>query len=315
MRRFSIIVPVYNVEKYLHECVESVLEQTFSDFELILVDDGSPDSCPQICDQYCKVDSRVRVVHKQNGGLSSARNAGLDVASGEYILFLDSDDYWCTINVLELINKCIMHVQSDVYIFGMKKYFESKGKYTKYQKPVLNEEKGFDTYTMRVLMQHNLYRACAWDKVVKRSVIENNSMRFVIGQMSEDIEWCTKLLLYAKSVQIVPECVYVYRQENINSITANVSRKNLEHILRVITKYAEVDDEFVKQFIANQYVLWITTANRVSKNEIKDLIQQAKRYWFLLEYNWYPYVKKVSRMKFLGFCILMYMLGVYRKVK
>ena len=94
MLLFSIIVPVYKAEKYISECVDSVLAQTFEDFELILADDGSPDRCPEICDEYAKKDSRIKVIHKENGGASSARNSGIDAACGEYIIFLDSDDYW-----------------------------------------------------------------------------------------------------------------------------------------------------------------------------------------------------------------------------
>lgn len=99
MKAISIIVPVYNVEPYLRQCIDSILAQTFTDFELILVDDGSPDGCPAICDEYAVKDSRVRVIHKENGGVSSARNAGMEVAEGKYFLFCDSDDYvspqWC----------------------------------------------------------------------------------------------------------------------------------------------------------------------------------------------------------------------------
>lgn len=93
MPTISIIVPVYNVEAYLCRCIDSILAQTFTDFELILVDDGSPDNCSSICDEYAKKDSRIVVVHKENGGLSDARNTGLDIAKGEYIGFVDSDDF------------------------------------------------------------------------------------------------------------------------------------------------------------------------------------------------------------------------------
>ena len=92
--KFSVIIPIYKVEQYLRQCVDSVLAQTYTDVEIILVDDGSPDSCPAICDEYAKKDSRIKVIHKPNGGLSDARNAGLDMAQGEYVLFLDSDDWW-----------------------------------------------------------------------------------------------------------------------------------------------------------------------------------------------------------------------------
>lgn len=94
MVKFSIIIPIYNVERYLETCVNSILTQTYSDYEVILVDDGSPDRCGELCDHYAESDSRVKVVHKVNGGLSSARNAGLDIAMGEYVIFVDSDDYW-----------------------------------------------------------------------------------------------------------------------------------------------------------------------------------------------------------------------------
>lgn len=94
MPEFSIIVPIYKVEKYLEICIDSIIGQSFCNFELILVDDGSPDTCGEICDRYSSSDTRVKVVHKENGGLSSARNAGLDIATGKYVIFIDSDDFW-----------------------------------------------------------------------------------------------------------------------------------------------------------------------------------------------------------------------------
>ena len=96
----SVIVPVYNVEKYLCQCVDSILGQTYRDLEVILVDDGSPDGCPRICDEYARKDGRVKVIHKKNGGLSDARNAGLEMAGGEYVIFVDSDDFWKDESVL-----------------------------------------------------------------------------------------------------------------------------------------------------------------------------------------------------------------------
>lgn len=120
MPQISVIVPVYNVEKYLHRCVDSILTQTFSDFELILVDDGSPDNCGKICDEYVQKDKRIKVVHKKNGGLSSARNAGMKVATGEYILFCDSDDFvhpqWC-----EFMLSAIEEHKNSFIVCGYKK--------------------------------------------------------------------------------------------------------------------------------------------------------------------------------------------------
>ena len=109
MHFFSVIIPIYKVEKYLNRCIDSVLNQSYKDLEVILVDDGSPDKCPEICDEYAKKDKRVKVIHKENGGASDARNYGIKAASGEYLMFLDSDDYWegteCLKNIVEKLKK------------------------------------------------------------------------------------------------------------------------------------------------------------------------------------------------------------------
>lgn len=107
--KLSVIVPVFKVEQFLNKCIDSILNQSYTNIEVILVDDGSPDSCPQICDDYQRKDPRVKVVHKQNGGLSSARNAGLDIASGEYVSFVDSDDWLESDAYSEMINQCVIN--------------------------------------------------------------------------------------------------------------------------------------------------------------------------------------------------------------
>ena len=124
----SIIIPVYNVEKYLHQCVDSVLAQNLDSFEIILVDDGSPDNAGKICDEYAEKDARVKVIHKENGGLSKARNTGIDAAEGEYIIFLDSDDWW---NPLVSVNAMLEKVKAepdvDMFLFSSLDYVEGVG--------------------------------------------------------------------------------------------------------------------------------------------------------------------------------------------
>lgn len=127
--KFSIIIPCYKVEQYLHQCVDSVLAQTYEDYEVILVDDGSPDNSPAICDEYGKKTDKVKVIHKPNGGLSDARNTGLDMARGEFVLFLDSDDWWDDKEALRKIDTCIKKTGADIIIFGMKKYFSLEKRY------------------------------------------------------------------------------------------------------------------------------------------------------------------------------------------
>lgn len=316
---FSIIIPVYKVEKYLNQCVDSVLSQTFNDYEIILVDDGSPDNSPLICDEYSASNSRVKVIHKPNGGLSSARNAGLDIAKGKYIIFLDSDDYWCDCYCLEKLNSELKNGEIDIIIFGMKKYYQIDDKFGGERIPEMSGRDVFDNEKITyILMQNNEYVACAWDKVIKRSLIEKSGLRFVEGQLSEDIEWCAKLLLLNPVIRTVPECFYVYRQQNSNSITNNIERRNLENICDIVTRYADIGKEknnvALLNYTANQYLLWMTVSNLVPKNEIKDLLSIMKSKWFLINYHLYPYVDKAYKFKFLGFGIVRKLLGMYKKI-
>ena len=121
----SVIVPIYNVEKYLQKCVDSIINQTYKNLEIILVDDGSPDNCPKMCDDYAEKDSRIKVVHKENGGLSDARNVGMEVATGEYVSFIDSDDY-ISLDFYETLLETIVDNDSDVVECGVVKFYENE---------------------------------------------------------------------------------------------------------------------------------------------------------------------------------------------
>ena len=242
--RFSIIIPCYKVEQYLRQCVDSVLAQTFEDYEVILVDDGSPDGSPAICDEYGEKSDKVKVIHKSNGGLSDARNAGLDVAQGDYVMFLDSDDWWDDVDALKKINASITESGADITIIGMKKYFSREDRMGDVRTPKKCDKVTTTLSRAQVLqqyMQGNIFVACAWDKVVHRTLIEKDNQRFVKCQLSEDIEWCCKLLLKDPQIDVLDESFYVYRQQVATSITANVGTKNINSILDVITRYANKD--------------------------------------------------------------------------
>ena len=164
---FSIIVPVFKVEAYLDQCIKSVLDQSYKDFELILVDDGSPDRCGEMCDGYAAKDQKVIVLHKENGGLSSARNAGLDIANGDYIIFLDSDDFWDNRDALTEINKKIIESKADLLVFNAKRYYEGNKQSTSIIKCEVIRDKVTDHNTLQALMymiENNIYRAAAWNK-------------------------------------------------------------------------------------------------------------------------------------------------------
>lgn len=323
MAFFSIIVPVYKVEKYLEQCVESVLAQSYKDYELILVNDGSPDSCPEKCDKYAKKDKRVHVIHKMNEGASAARNCGIEYATGDYVMFLDADDFWDDTDALLKIYQFCLSKNKDVIVINSKKYFQLDKKYSVPTNLDLTKYSNCfgDVERIEFLMKNNLFVACAWDKVIKKELIDNFNLRFVMGQVGEDIEWCVKLLIHLKTIEYVNESFYVYRQQNASSVTSNIGVKNISDISQIIVKYAHTStgnsdvDLIIKNYLAQQYVLWITITNLVKESEIQPLVSEMKKYWNLLKYDWYPYVKKVSRVKWLGYRGVKFLLCVYRKIK
>lgn len=317
MIKFSVIIPIYKVEQYLRQCIDSVLAQTYTDLEIILVDDGSPDGCPAICDEYANQDSRIKVIHKLNGGLSDARNVGLDVAKGEYIMFLDSDDWWDDKEALRKIDAGIKASGADITIIGMKKYFSQEHRFGDVRTPKKCDKANSTlSHAQEQYMRSNIFVACAWDKVVRRSLIEKDYQRFVKHQLSEDIEWCCKLLLKNPQIDVLEEAFYVYRQQVATSITANVGVNNIKSILDVINRYAKKDaPEPLLHYIANQYVLLITNFMRLNKEEQKPLETEVKQLWWLIQYNWYPYTRLVSKVKFLGYGITKKLLRIYYKQK
>lgn len=315
--KFSIIIPIYKVEQYLRQCIDSVLAQTYTNFEIILVDDGSPDGCPAICDEYANTDSRIKVIHKPNGGLSDARNAGLEVAKGEYVMFLDSDDWWDDKDSLCKIAVSIKASGADITIIGMKKYFSQEHRIGDVRTPKKCDKANSTlSHAQEQYMRSNIFVACAWDKVVRRTLIEKDNQRFVKHQLSEDIEWCCKLLLKNPQIDVLEEAFYVYRQQVATSITANVGVNNIKSILDVINRYAQKNGpEPLLHFIANQYVLLITNFMRLTKDDQRTLEAEVKRLWWLIHYNWYPYTRLVSKVKFLGYNITKNLLRFYYNQK
>lgn len=310
--RFSIIVPVYRVEQYIDQCVQSVLAQNFSDYELILVDDGSPDRCPKMCDGYAAEYPQIQVVHKANGGLSSARNEGMVKATGDYILFLDSDDWWDDSDALAGLDKTIEDTHADVVVFRMKKYYQKENQFS-CANSIVNKARLAD---VDYLMEQNLFIASACDKAIRRECIWKYNLSFRVGQLSEDIEWCCKILLSGMSVAFYNHAFYVYRQ-NSASISHNVSRRNLEDIAKVIQNCERIfmsegnRSLAVMHFLAQQFVLWMGNSTLVTHEDISDLHSKMKKYWYLLKYDRYPYVKKVKKCMFLGYSPVRFLLGIY----
>lgn len=209
--KFSVIIPVYKVEQYLNQCVDSVLNQSFKDFELILVDDGSPDNCPRICDDYAKNDARVKVIHQQNGGQACARNTGLSYAVGMYIIFLDSDDYLIDSTALEKINDKTV-AEPDVILYGYRKLFESDGSFGT---PVCNFPevvRGISPAAyLNELLLSGSYSGTAWCKAIRTMFLKDNDIEFKPGLISEDHDWYVQVMMKVKTFAAINEALYVYR--------------------------------------------------------------------------------------------------------
>ena len=202
----SIIVPVYDVENYLQKCIDSILAQTFTDFELILVDDGSPDNCPALCDAAAAKDARIRVIHQKNGGLSAARNAGLDVARGEWIGFVDSDDYIAP-EMYETLYKAVQSTGADLALCDYVKVDETGALCT--QTHVAVPQKSL---TGRELLQKAYWTTVqiACNKLYHRTIFAQ--LRYPVGKLNEDFFVIPEICLNTQKAVVVPDVLYYYVQ-------------------------------------------------------------------------------------------------------
>ena len=215
----SIIIPVYKVEQYLKRCMDSILNQTYQNIEVILVNDGSPDNCPALCDEYAKIDSRVRVIHKENGGLSSARNVALNTVKGDYVFFVDSDD-WIALDTLEVLNE-YMEKDYDMISFQVTYLTEEK-----------NVEKGEKNPKDMDVSQYidasflGRYDFFVTTKIFKTEVF--NNVRFLEGRNYEDLEIMHRLFLNIKKVVGLDYFLYYYWKGNEGAITNTITMKNIQ---------------------------------------------------------------------------------------
>ena len=232
--KISIVVPIYKVEKYLARCIKSLLNQTYTNLEIILVDDGSPDLCPQMCEEYAQIDPRIIVIHKKNGGLSSARNIGIKRATGTYIGFVDSDDY-VDHNMFALLYESIKRNNADISICGH--YTEKGNRLTIEEPPIDNEVIYSSQEALKLLLEDIQIKNYAWDKLYRIDLF--NDVYYPNGRNYEDIAVTYLVFSRAKSICIIPEYLYFYQMRD-DSISNNVSKekwlKNCADIVRSMTE-------------------------------------------------------------------------------
>lgn len=273
--KVSIIIPVYNVEKYIEECIESVINQSYTDIEVILVDDGSPDNCPSICDSFKQKDNRIVVIHKNNGGLSSARNAGLRAAHGEFVYFLDSDDKLYPGSIALLVKAVEKHPSIDLvygttYIQGGTNNFG----YYKLDPSRTSQHSCNPIDAKKDILFH--YPVIACNKLVRLSLIMESKLFFVEGLLHEDAMWTWQLRNKIVSCSYITEYTYWYRKDNSDSIMSQKDKTksilSRISIAKEIIKTADLQDIndviYVLRFIKNAL-----GAHKLFNNDNKSLVQ------------------------------------------
>lgn len=285
MLKYSIIVPVYKAEGLLAECIDSVLNQKEFCFELILVDDGSPDNSGKICDEYAKKDSRIRVIHKSNGGVSSARNAGIDASRGKYIIFLDSDDF-VDRSYFDVINGAI-DSGADFVSFGMFDYVHKKNDSIEIEESSMNISASFDGTDIKAWGNFIVpsFFAAPWNKVFLSSVIKDNGLKFKEGVVCfEDYLFCLEYAKYAKSVNCVSTPIYYYRSyEAVNHVSKRkwgerffISRLVYSETERFIqSKGAKGELNNLHRYTYQAYMTELKAAKMVDEKGIETTIKQV----------------------------------------
>lgn len=290
--RFSIIIPVYNVETYLCDCLDSVLNQTFHDWEAFCIDDGSTDGSADILKQYADKDDRIRIIAQRNAGTAAARNAGLKAAKGEYIFFLDSDD-WIETKALQTLNSqlSILNSYPDVLCFSGRRYIETTREYR--PADILAEKNyssGIDYYNENALLSRDFAFVCVVLRVYRREFLMSHRLYFAEDNTYEDNLWVPIMLHHASTVKVIPDSLYIYRfREGSKMHNDSLARK--KDLLNAANRLAHYfiplqgfDKTTVYRAITHQYQVVFATATNKERKELKSLC------------DWNPY-KTVSSTK------------------
>lgn len=281
MGKLSVIVPIYNVESYLKKCIDSILNQTLKDIEVILVDDGSTDGCGKICDEYAKKDQRIKVIHKQNEGLSMARNAGIRAAGSQYIGFVDSDDYIAD-DMYEILYKNILDYDADISICGLYNCYKEKviPQYSGNEFIMLNNKEA-----LRIALEGIKFSVNAVNKLYKKELFDD--IEFPKGKLSEDAFTIPKILSISSKIVFdsVPKYYYMHREDSIT--TSGFKEKDFDVIKAYENNLKLIKKEFPDLKSQAEFrLLWsytyvldkiILSPNFNNSSTYKKIVSQLRR--------------------------------------
>lgn len=306
---FSFIIPVYNVAEYLPQCVYSIVNQDFDDFEIILVDNASTDNCFKLCDEFANKDKRVVVHHlNTNIGVSGARNLGIKCALGTYILFIDSDDFVMPNTLLKLRKFIADQMYPEVIFLDTVKVYSNGSNIPMGENFCSSQINGMSSLSvLNHLSYLKKYPGSAWAKAIKRDILDDNLI-FLENLVSvEDVEWTFRLFGVANSYAYCPLAFYCYRQRN-NSITKTFTPSRASAFFQIIEKWAQEQPEneyrlIINSFLAYQYMILLFNLSNLNYDDSKTLYMKADRLKWILSYSRSPRCKIV--------CISVAVFGVY----
>ncbi|UPA31238.1 glycosyltransferase [Terrisporobacter glycolicus] len=325
--KVSIVIPVYNTEKYIEQCVNSIINQSYKNIEILLINDGSTDKSDIIIENYRIVDTRIKIINQNNQGAAKARNVGIQNSTGQYIIFIDSDDYWDDTNCIEKMIKNMIESGADILNFGYKKYFEKEKLIKCYRYNYNRMLIDFDSKknTLFYFAKHNLLLSSPCNKIIKKNLIIDNNLYFREGITSEDIDWNARLIIFAEKFDVIDENIYVYRQRS-DSVSHSLSNKDIECLLHNIEKcisyiniYRLHESSFINEYmsyIAYQYMalLVVIQSSKIKLNNEYTL--KIREYRYLLNYDINYRVRIFGVInKFLGFYLLNLIIRIYIKIK
>lgn len=298
MDLISVIVPVYQVENYLNQCIESIIEQTYTNLEIILIDDGSKDCCPQICDDWSIKDKRIKVIHKKNGGLSDARNLGLDIAKGKYIAFIDSDD-WVDSRYIELLYNSLINNEADISACSIQKVYDSDSVDPYNLNPQL--QLATPKEAIKDILYDRRFKTVAWNKLYSKEILAGE--RFIVGKIHEDEFFSYKVFARAQKLVFVDASLYKYRQRS-GSIMSSPSLNHLDLLDAYLNRIKFLENNytdlaskdklnfciacinFYKEFLKSDSI-----SKTIALNRIKDYRKKIK--FDMKELNLFTYKEKI----------------------
>lgn len=301
----SIIVPVYNVEKYLNKCIESIIKQTYKNIEIILIDDGSTDNCGKICDEYKKIDNRIKVIHKENEGVSSARNIGIQNSNGNYIGFVDSDDYIEKDMYEKLVNEMKLDKDLSIAICGVNDISEEGIilNNSKYNKEIILDR---ETFFIEILNEENI-NAVIWNKLFKKELFSNVKFNEQT-KIAEDLELFLNIIDRINKVKIIPNKLYnwLVRKNSVTKTKFNDNWKQeiniCKKVINVAKKYRNIESWAIKRYMRINISCYnkILKFDKKNKQEKKYIRNNIKKYIF--KYLCSKNVKLISKFKAILIC-------------